>query len=141
MIRISGNVSIPLGEVRFTFSTSGGPGGQNVNKVNTRAALLFDLRASRSLSEPQKELLMRRLRSRISGEGVLRVVSQRHRSQRANREAALERFAELLRDALRRRPPRRRTAVPRAAIGRRLEEKRLRGRRKRERGRPTDDER
>lgn len=138
MIRITGDISIPGRELSFTFSTSSGPGGQYVNKVSTRATLHFDVLATASLSERQKELVMRRLRTRVTKDGVLRVVSQRHRSQRANREAARERFVELLREALREERPRKRTRKPRGAVERRLREKKRRSRLKQERATPRE---
>ena len=88
MIDIQTGLSIPEGELTFTFSRSGGPGGQNVNKVNTRATLFFDVRNSPSLSEEQKALILERLKGRIDREGVMRVISQRHRTQGDNREEA-----------------------------------------------------
>jgi ribosome-associated protein len=139
-MQITIDIDIPESELWFTFSTSSGPGGQYVNKVSTRATLHFDVSATGSLSERQKELVMRRLRTRITKEGILRVVSQRHRSQRANREAARERFVELLRDALREAPPRRRTAKPQGAIERRLRDKKHRSRLKKDRASPRDPE-
>ncbi len=140
MIRITNDITIPEDELSFTFSTSSGPGGQYVNKVSTRATLHFDVAATQSLSERQKELVMQRLRTRITKDGILRVVSQRHRSQRANREAARERFVELLRGALHEAPPRKRTARPRGAIERRLRDKKLRSRLKLDRTRPREPE-
>jgi ribosome-associated protein len=141
MVRINSGLSIPDGELSFTFSRSSGPGGQNVNKLNTRATLLFDVARSPSLSESQRKRILERLSTRISREGVMRVVSQKHRTQRMNREAAAERFAELLRGALARRRPRKKTGVPAAARRRRLEDKRRRSRLKSDRARPseTDD--
>ena len=122
-------------ELRFTYSRSSGPGGQNVNRVETRVTLLFDVLGSPSLSEGQKRRIASRLATRINKEGILRVVSQRHRTREANRRAARERFEELLTGALRRKPPRRKSGVPRAARRRRLEGKRRRGEVKRLRGR------
>jgi len=124
MIRILSGLSIPDEELMFTASRSGGPGGQNVNKVSTRVTLRFNVKASRSLSDDQKRRVLSSLATRISGEGVLRVVSQRTRSQAVNRDAAELRFAELLRQALA--PPklRRRTAVPASKRRSRVEEKR-----------------
>ncbi len=86
-----------------------------------------------SLSEQQRLLLHERLTGRINREGVLRVVSQRHRTQLANREAAVQRFARLLREALIETPERVPVNVPQALDHKRLEEKRRRGRLKRER--------
>lgn len=133
MIEINDGVSIPEDEFRFSFSRSSGPGGQNVNKTDTRVTLLFDVLNSPGLSEEQKGRILRRLATRINKDGVMRVVSQRHRTQAANREAAVERFCELLREALKKAPPRRRTRPPRAAKERRLAEKKRRGKLKRER--------
>lgn len=133
MIPIQSDLEIPDEEVRFVASRSSGPGGQNVNKVNSRMTLLFDLAASAALSEGQKQRIAERLATRINREGILQVSSQKHRDQGANRAAALDRFAELLREALREEPPRKKTRVSRAAKARRIEEKKKRGRLKSER--------
>jgi ribosome-associated protein len=133
MIPIDDNLAIPDEEVTFATSRSGGPGGQNVNKLETRVTLRFDLAGSAVLSEEQKVRLRERLATRITRDGVLQVSSQKHRSQGANREAAVERFAELLRENLREEPPRKKTRPSRAAKARRLDEKRRQSRRKRER--------
>lgn len=132
-IQITGVVSIPEEELRFKASRSSGPGGQHVNKVSSRVTLLFDLAGTPSLSAEQKRRVFRRLAARITKEGLLRVVSQRHRSQAANRREVVERFVGLMRDAVRPVRHRRRTTVPAAAKRRRLEEKRKRGALKRER--------
>lgn len=139
MIPIDDNLAIPDDEVAFATSRSGGPGGQNVNKLETRVTLRFDLAGSPSLSEEQKARLRERLATRITKDGVLQVTSQRHRTQGANREAAVERFAELLRENLREEPPRRKTRPSRASKARRVDEKRRQSQRKRERGQiPVD---
>ena len=122
-------------ELYFTYSRSSGPGGQHVNRVETRVTLLFDLEASESLSDEQKRRVRERLATRINKEGVLRVVSQRHRSREGNRRAALERFEELMAEALRLLRPRKKTRVSRAARRRRVDTKRRRGEVKRLRGR------
>ena len=133
MIAIDDNLSIPEEEVTFITSRSGGPGGQNVNKLETRVTLRFDLAGSGSLSEEQKARLRERLATRITKDGVLQVTSQRHRTQGANREAAVERFAELLREGFREEAPRKKTRPSRAAKARRMDEKRRQSQRKRER--------
>ena len=135
LIKISNQLSIPLKELRFTASRSSGPGGQNVNKVNTRVTLWFDVANSPSLSDGQKELIRSNLSTRINREGILRVVSQKHRTQASNRDEAIERFASLVGGSLRRVSPRRKTSISKAARERRLEEKRHRGALKKERSR------
>ncbi len=128
MIRINHRLEIPERELKFTFSRSSGPGGQNVNKVSTKVTLRFDINRTRSLSEEQKSRIKRRLASRISRSGVLRVTAGYHRTQKANREAAVKRFAQLLASALATNPPRKRTVISRAAKERRLKAKRHRSR-------------
>jgi len=85
--------------------------GQHINKVSTRVTLWFDVVTS--LSQEQRDLVMRRLASRIGKSGVLRVISQQTRSQAANKELAIERFVELLRYAVRQVPLRKKTRVSR----------------------------
>jgi ribosome-associated protein len=133
MIEINSNLSIPEHELRFTTARSGGPGGQHVNKVSSRVTLWFNVAESPSLSAFQRERIMSRLASRINQAGELRVVAQQHRSQMANREAAVERFAALLRGALSQKKPRQQTAVPAAAKRRRVDEKKQRGQVKQQR--------
>ncbi len=133
MIRITDELSIPEEELRFTASRSSGPGGQHVNKVNTRITMRFDVVNSPSLTLDQKSCILEKLTTRISKAGVLRVVSQQTRSQAANKEVALERFINLLQQALEEAPERKRTGVPRAAKQKRLDGKKHRGQLKRER--------
>ena len=126
MILINDQLSIPESELTFAASRSGGPGGQNVNKVSSRITLTYDVEHSPALSADQRARVRARLATRINKEGVLRVVSQRTRSQELNRDDAIARFAELLRAALTVELPRVKTRVPRAARERRLEDKRKR---------------
>jgi len=127
MIVIDGKVSIPEEEIRFEVSRSGGPGGQHVNTSSTRVALVFDLGASRALDDATKATIAARLSTRISGEGLLRVTVQKHRSQKMNRDEAVERFAALLREALVERKARRKTRPTAGSRARRVDEKKKRG--------------
>ncbi len=134
------DVTIDPDEIAYDWARSGGPGGQNVNKVNTRITLLFDVNASASLSDEQKNRIHRRLSERINREGVLRVVASRRRTQMANKRAALARFAELLAEALHREKPRKKTRPSAGAKRRRRVEKTHRGRIKESRRwRPGDE--
>ncbi len=124
-IRVTRSVVLPLGEVELRFSRSSGPGGQHAQKSETRVEAVFDVEASAALSEAQK----RRVVARVGP--VLRAVAQDERSQFRNRELALERLVEQLRQALRverRRVPTKPTAASRE---RRLEQKRRRSQVKR----------
>src|SRR4029450_2501462 len=127
MIHVMDGVLIPENEVRMTASRSGGPGGQNVNKVSSKVTLTFDVHGSSVLSEEQKRKILGKLATRISKEGILQVVSQRTRSQELNRHDALTRFCELLRQALTPQGARSKTRVSGAAKQQRLEEKKKRG--------------
>jgi ribosome-associated protein len=126
VIHILPGISIPADELRFAASRSGGPGGQNVNKVSSRVTLTFDVLASTALSDEHKQAIMKKLASRINKDGVLRVVSQRTRSQELNRADTIDRFSELIRRALTPQRPRIRTRVSAAAQKRRIEEKKKR---------------
>jgi len=140
MVRVLEDLEIPDEELTFTTSRSSGPGGQNVNKVNTRVTLLFDVGTSPSLSEEQRQIVGMHLSGRINREGVLRVTSQRHRTQLANREATVARFAELLREALIEEPERIPPTIPERAKQKRTKAKRHRSRLKRERSLDISDE-
>jgi ribosome-associated protein len=139
LLPVDDRLALPEEELSFLTSRSGGPGGQNVNKVETRVTVRFDL-ASPSLADDQRARLRERLATRITRGGVLHVTAQRHRTQAANREAAIARLLELLREALAEALPRRPTRVSRAARTRRLQAKRRRGERKRTRVPPRLDE-
>ena len=130
---VTSRVSIPLAEISYIAARSGGPGGQHVNTTSSKVTLLFDLDASPSLTEADKARIREELAGRIGKDGVLHVVSQTSRSQFANKEIALERFAALLREALTHRPPRRKTRATRASKLRRLDDKKRQGERKRQR--------
>ncbi len=133
MIEIKGNIFIREDGLIFKASRSGGPGGQNVNKVNTRITLFFDVSNCESFSDVQKRRILSRLSTRADKNGLIRVASQRFRTQKANRRAAVERLQQLLAEALKTRPVRKKTKVPYAVKQRRLEEKRRRSLLKRQR--------
>ena len=124
-IPVTRSVSIPRSQVELRFSRSSGPGGQHAQKSDTRVEAVFDVEASTALSEAQK----RRVVARAGP--VLRAVAQDERSQWRNRELALERLVEALREALRVERPRRPTKPGKAAVERRLAEKRRRAETKR----------
>jgi ribosome-associated protein len=138
MIDINEDLRIPDNEIEYTFSPSSKPGGQHVNKVSSRVTLIFDVAGSPTLSDDQRRRIRVRLQGRITKDGMLRVVSQRYRSQRANRDEARDRFAELLREALKRRRPRKQTTVPGEVRERRLREKKRRARIKEGRARVSE---
>ncbi len=124
-------IQIPIHEILFRTSRSGGPGGQNVNKLETRVELLFDIKNSLALTEEQKRVIIEKLASRIDENGVLRVVAQESRSQWQNKQVAIKKFIELLRRALR--PVKKRVATKPtlAAKEERLKVKKVRSAKKR----------
>ncbi len=114
---------ISLSFLSFEFARSSGPGGQNVNKVNTQVALWFDVSSCPALRPSEKNALHRELHTRITNEGWLRIVSRKHRTQLANKRAAIERFYELLANALKPRKTRVPTRVSKGQKRRRLDAK------------------
>ena len=139
MLIINDQVAIDEDELDFSYARSSGPGGQNVNKVETKVILRFSVRDTASLTDAQKRRIQEKLSTRISRDGVLRVVSQRHRTRAANQNAATDRFIELLADALKVAKPRRKRGIPASVRRRRLDDKRRRARVKELRSRPADD--
>ncbi|MBN2137768.1 MAG: aminoacyl-tRNA hydrolase [Sedimentisphaerales bacterium] len=124
---VTGNIDIAEEDVVFKYSRSGGPGGQNVNKLNTRVTLFFDVAGCQALSDTQKRRILSRLATRANKKGVLRVVSQKHRTQKANRAEALQRLGRLIEGAIKTSPVRKKTRMPRSAHLKRLDEKKRRG--------------
>ena len=137
---INDQLSIPVAELRFQFTPSGGPGGQHANRSATRVELFFDVANSPSLSDAQRERVVAALKGYVDGEGTLRLVSQASRSQAQNRQDVTARFQMLLARALKPRKRRRRTGVSSAQRERRLAEKRRHGEKKRLRRSPSREE-
>jgi ribosome-associated protein len=131
---------LPYAELAFSFTRSGGPGGQNVNKVSTRVELRFDIEGSLSLDEGQKRLLRTALGSRVGRDGVLTIQVQESRSQWRNRQIAAEKLAELLRQGLRPRKKRRATNPTAGSRERRFSTKKRKGAVKHLRGRISPDD-
>ena len=133
MIPVTDTISINESELSESFVRASGPGGQNVNKVSSAVQLRFDVRRSPSLPNDVALRLMRLAGKRLTKEGIIVIVAQRHRDQARNREEARERLLELIRQAAVKPKPRRKTRVPKAARQQRLEGKKRRGDIKRQR--------
>ena len=133
---INDECSIPASELRLETGRSSGPGGQHVNKTETRVTLVFNLPASATLSDSQRSTLLSELASRLTKEGDLRLSSQSSRSQKANRDDVIERFARLLGEALTPKPERKPTRIPPRARRQRQADKKKQADKKRGRQRP-----
>ncbi len=127
---INENISIHLTELNFRFSRSGGRGGQNVNKVETRVELLFNIYDSNSFSDEEKNLLTNRLKNKIDKDGNLRIVSQKERTQGRNKELAVERFVKTIQKGLFRRRKRISTKNPESVNEDRIKLKKLQSHKK-----------
>jgi ribosome-associated protein len=137
---INSRIQIPEEELRFTFVRSSGPGGQNVNKLNTKAVLRWSVQTSRGLPEDVRARFSKRFAPRITGDGEVLLTSQRFRDQRQNERDCMEKLREMLLAVAT--PPKRRkkTRPTRASVLRRREEKRARSRKKQARGRKAFEE-
>jgi ribosome-associated protein len=131
---------IPLSEIHYSASRSGGPGGQNVNKVSTKVELRFHVKNSSYLKKDEKERILEVLKKRINSEGELLIISQSERSQLVNRKKAEEKFFWLLASALTRKPGRKATAPTGASKAKRLKIKKKRGNIKKLRREPGNTE-
>ncbi len=130
VLHITSSLQIPLSELRFRTSRSSGPGGQNVNKLETRVELVFDVAGSPSLSEDQKNICLTHLASRIDARGILHISSQKSRSQWENKQLVIEKLVSLLHGALKVRRKRIRTSPTHSSKERRVQSKKKHGQKK-----------
>ena len=127
------SIEPPIAELRFSFARSGGPGGQNVNKVESKAVLRWDVARSRAVAGGVRARFLERFRHRITAEGELVLASQRFRDRERNVADCVAKLRAMLDEVARPPTPRRPTRPTRASRERRLAEKKSKGRRKAER--------
>jgi ribosome-associated protein len=140
MLKVTANIKVPLREFRFTFARSAGPGGQNVNKVNTKATLRWAVTRSTSLPDDVRQRFCKRYRRRITQEGDLVLTSQRFRDQGRNVADCLEKLRSMLAEAAVTPKKRKKTAPSKASRERRLSDKRAQAEKKQRRQRVRRDE-
>ena len=138
-LRINSRLVLPARELRVSYARSGGPGGQNVNKVSTKVILRFSISASDALGDRRRQLLTRALAPRMTRSGEIVIHASRHRTRARNLEDARRRLVDLLAAALRPRPARKATRPTRSSQEKRLARKQRRGDLKRSRRTPTDN--
>jgi ribosome-associated protein len=139
-VRVNAQIAISRREIRFSFVRSSGPGGQNVNKVASKAVLRWPVEASPSLSDEIKARLAAKLGRRINDRGELVLASQRYRDQAKNIDDCLIKLRELVADAVKMPKKRKRSRLPKSAREARLRQKRTTGEKKRGRQRPGFDD-
>ena len=139
MLVVNNSISIPLKELNFTFSRSSGPGGQNVNKVNTKVTLHWPVAESPSVPEPVRRRFLERFANRVNSEGEVVLASQRYRDQGRNVADCVNKLREMLAQAAT--PPRKRkkTRPTRGSKERRLREKKAASEKKQRRASPRLD--
>lgn len=130
-------MSIPLSEISFHFSRSSGPGGQHVNRTESRVELRFDVAQSASLNARQKQTLLRKLKTYLDNDGVIHLFVDTHRSQFQNKQEALDKFQSLLTQALKPEKKRRPTKPTRSSQEKRLQKKKERSQKKAQRKKPN----
>jgi ribosome-associated protein len=139
MLVVNDQLKIPLREFQFTFARSSGPGGQNVNKLNTKALLRWPVMKSPSLPEPVRRRLVSKYRRRLTSEGDLLISSQRFRDAGRNVADCLEKLRRMLADVAAAPRPRKPTKATHASVQRRLDQKRKRSQTKQQRRAMLDD--
>jgi ribosome-associated protein len=137
MLEVNHRIRIPESEFTFAFSRSGGPGGQNVNKVSSKAQLSWDVTQSPSVPDDIRERFLLRYKRRITKEGTLLITSQRYRDQGRNTQDCLNKLVELLLSIAVLPTKRKATAPSRGAKQRRLKDKQVRSDKKQARQRPN----
>jgi len=135
-ITLGPTLALPLSELDFSFTRSGGPGGQHVNRNETKVELRWDITNSATLNDHQRTLIQDRLPQYITKDGILRLVSNETRSQHRNRQAVMQRLQNLVTEALRPRRKRRPTRPSAGVRARRIEQKRRRSEKKKRRRKP-----
>jgi len=133
ILEVNSGIRIPVDEFRFTFTRSGGPGGQNVNKVSTRAVLSWPVVESASLPEGVRSRFLKRFANRISAAGILQIACSDYRTQQRNIEGCLDRLKDLIRAVAAPPVQRRATRPTRGSQRRRLDEKKQKSARKQNR--------
>lgn len=123
-------------ELKFSFSRSSGPGGQNVNKVNTKVTLAFDIPGSAILTEDEKQILQKALRSKLTRDGVLILTAQDKRSQPGNKEAVVLKLEKIFLKALEKRKIRKSTKPRKSAVEKRINKKKMLSEKKKWRQKP-----
>jgi ribosome-associated protein len=140
MLIVNSRIRIPQSEFRFTFVRSSGPGGQNVNKVSSKAVLRWPMRLSKSLPADVRERFLARYGKRLTGDGDLIVSSQRYRDQGRNIADALDKVRTMLAEVATAPKKRRATKPSQGAVTRRIESKQARSRKKQLRRKPANDD-
>ena len=139
LVRINAQIAIPKSELRFSFVRSSGPGGQNVNKVASKAVLRWDVSTSAAIPEAVRERFLAKFRRRINDRGELVIASQRYRDQAKNVEDCLSKLREMVVGAATIPKPRKKSKLPKAAREARLRQKRHVAEKKQRRRRPPPE--